>query len=332
MAGRTHEQFKIRMDDEPADLSHIDGVDSHRLEKLSRRLNLFSILIPIVLLGLITFVWMDTGKRVDQTQQEGSTGVQNLSKNLESRFSRLSIKQAELEDQLNKQLKIRQEVATQIQEQLSKVEKALKETDAFIIKQMTAKMDKQAMTERLSALTESIRSVQSGFKSVQSEFKSVQSQFKKDLLTGLETVQQDVEAVRKDLTLDLAVSTEALDQAAREMKKIRKDIAHLAKKQVNKTSIDRALAGQREYIRQNMNQVTASMGNYARDITENKKNIDLSQGKILELQRDVRALEEAVLAMRKKPGSAPLESSAKAPARPASNPEQPGNIQEQTIE
>lgn len=100
------------------DMNDYDTLDNHpnevfredmqelRLEKLSQRVTLITILIPILIAVIITVSYLDIKQRVIRTQTTGTIGVQNLSKDLESRFSSLSVRQAKLEDEIEKQLKI----------------------------------------------------------------------------------------------------------------------------------------------------------------------------------------------------------------------------------
>jgi len=98
MADNDSSKFKIRFDDEgPLDNGGTEPpiheeVESLRLKKLSRKINLFAFLI-ICLLGLVfAYGYFDVRNRVDNSDISGSSGVQTLSKDLDSKFSSLSIR------------------------------------------------------------------------------------------------------------------------------------------------------------------------------------------------------------------------------------------------
>ncbi len=73
-----------------------------RIEKLSNRITLVAVLIPCLLVVVLAVAYLDIKHRVISTQNTGSMGVQNLSKDLDSRFSSLSLKQAKLDEQMAK--------------------------------------------------------------------------------------------------------------------------------------------------------------------------------------------------------------------------------------
>jgi hypothetical protein len=90
-------RFTIRdMEAEP-DSMYIADAENLRIEKLSTRITLVAVLIPCLLVVVLAVAYLDIKNRVINTQSTGSMGVQNFSKDLESRFSNLSLKQAKLE-------------------------------------------------------------------------------------------------------------------------------------------------------------------------------------------------------------------------------------------
>jgi uncharacterized phage infection (PIP) family protein YhgE len=93
-------RFTIRDQDNPPDPIYMADADNLRLEKINARVTLISILIPCLLVVILAVAYLDIKHRVIRTQTSGSMGVQNLSKDLESRFSSLSLKQAKMAEQL----------------------------------------------------------------------------------------------------------------------------------------------------------------------------------------------------------------------------------------
>jgi chromosome segregation ATPase len=93
------DRFTIRDEEESAGSLYISDAENLRIDKLSTKITLISILIPLLLVIILAVAYLDIKNRVVSTQNTGSMGVQNLSKDLESRFSSLSLKQAKLEEQ-----------------------------------------------------------------------------------------------------------------------------------------------------------------------------------------------------------------------------------------
>jgi chromosome segregation ATPase len=92
-------------DDAPPESVYASDVENLRIEKLSSRITLIAFLIPILLAVALAVAYFDLQKRMARTYDTGSMGVQNLSKDLESRFSNLSLKLAKLEAQQADQAK-----------------------------------------------------------------------------------------------------------------------------------------------------------------------------------------------------------------------------------
>lgn len=82
------------------DPSYVADIENLRIEKLNKRITRVALLILGLLTAALVLVYLDIQHRVVNTHHTGSMGVQNLSKDLESRFSSLSLKQARIEEQL----------------------------------------------------------------------------------------------------------------------------------------------------------------------------------------------------------------------------------------
>jgi chromosome segregation ATPase len=130
---------KFRMNTDPADTDiYREEMEELRVEKLSHRLTLFTILIPILLVVVLTVAYLDLKKRVSSFHSFGTTGVANLSKDLDSRFSSLSLKLASLEENLSGKQATLEKTAVSIQA-------GLKKTDAAIKKLASVKSDKKEL-------------------------------------------------------------------------------------------------------------------------------------------------------------------------------------------
>ena len=83
--------------DEPS----IEGnVNELRLEKISQRVTLISIIIPVLIIIVLAFTYLDVKKRMTYTEDTGMMEFEKLSADLESRFSSLSVRQAKLEENI----------------------------------------------------------------------------------------------------------------------------------------------------------------------------------------------------------------------------------------
>jgi hypothetical protein len=85
-----------------------------------------AVLIPCLLVVVLAIAYIDIKNRVINTQHSGSMGVQNLSKDLESRFSNLSLKQAKMAEQLTENTQALKTATAALQVNLKKATTELK--------------------------------------------------------------------------------------------------------------------------------------------------------------------------------------------------------------
>ena len=120
-------RFTIRDVEAEPDSNYISDAENLRIEKLSTRVTLVAVLIPCLLVVVLAIAYLDIKNRVISTQNSGSMGVQNLSKDLESRFSNLSLKQAKMEEQLTQNTKTLETATATLQVNLKKATTELKQ-------------------------------------------------------------------------------------------------------------------------------------------------------------------------------------------------------------
>ncbi len=83
MAEENPPEFKFNADDQDPEAFYREEIKDLRVEKLSQRIMLLSILLPILIGVAIFFAYRDLTGRVDHGQDTGSLEVQRLSRKLE---------------------------------------------------------------------------------------------------------------------------------------------------------------------------------------------------------------------------------------------------------
>jgi len=134
-------RFTIRETDEAPDALYVADAENLRIEKLSTRITLVAVLIPCLLVIVLTIAYLDIKNRVTNTQNTGSMGVQNLSKDLESRFSSLSLKQAKIEEQLS-------DLSKTLATATAAFQVNLKKSSAELTRKLDAKPDRSEVNAR----------------------------------------------------------------------------------------------------------------------------------------------------------------------------------------
>ena len=239
------EKFKYDLEDygvteDLPDEACRDDMQELKLEKLSQRVTLITILIPILIAVIIVVSYLDIKQKVAQTQTTGTMGVQNLSKDLESRFSSLSVRQAKLEDNLQKQTKTLEKDWAQYAVQKKKLEDKI----TVLSQKMADKNDLTETTKRFNAalgtLQEEISTLHTNLETVEaSATKSLnqvislaeETQQKFDTLSQTISTLTDEKLDRNQLDLALKIRDLKLQEQFQERTKILEDeIASLKKK------------------------------------------------------------------------------------------------------
>ena len=212
-----NDQFKLSMDDTMEDAAIPAAVDELRIEKLSTRVTLISILIPVLIVVIVVITYLDIKKRVLRTEDTGTIEVQKLSKDLESRFSSLSLSQARLEESLSRFIDQNNRSLAAIQVKLKKSEDRLEHLKGSVVNQkemhkVTEDVHKQMITtaETLDEVTGQIATLTQKLQNQMSQLE-VGLADSKAQLDGMEQklVELDQNKIDKP-AMDLALRLETL--------------------------------------------------------------------------------------------------------------------------
>jgi uncharacterized phage infection (PIP) family protein YhgE len=208
-------QFNLRLDkgnDELDERVLPAEVNEMKMEKISQRVTLISILIPVLIVIVLVFAYMDIKRRVVQTEDFGEMEMQKLSKDLESRFSSLSVRQARLEDGLEK-----------LNEQNNHVTAAI-----------------QVRLEKLNDIVKEIRQNAVGIK----EFNSSRAEMVKQINTVIETTNQagdQIAAITRELKTQIDQVNQGVSASERQFNTLDRRLVEAEKNKIDKSALDLAL-------------------------------------------------------------------------------------------
>ena len=197
MIQKNPDEFKISfsenngMDDESVVREEILR---QRLEKLSKRITLLSILIPVLIGVVFTFAYLDIKKRIYSMQDTGMGELQRLSRDLESRFSSLSVRFAKYEDSFEERENSLKGIEESFSKKNASVEKTLSMVDTSIndmkkiIKETENKIGEILATQsnhiekkEFEILEKSLADAQKDMLTVLSQMKELDGNFKNEL-------------------------------------------------------------------------------------------------------------------------------------------------------
>jgi chaperonin cofactor prefoldin len=177
-------RFTLRDRDEATESIYIADAENLRVEKLSTRVTLVAVLIPCLLVIVLAIAYLDIKNRVVSTQNTGSMGVQKLSKDLESRFSNLSLKQAKIEQQLSENSKTLETATAALQINLKKATTELKRaTDS--------KPDQSALTAMSKKTEAAIAALQSDMSELNTAFSKFDEELAGQILLMAQGLKKD---------------------------------------------------------------------------------------------------------------------------------------------
>jgi len=210
-------QFKMRLDEEVEETPIPTDVDDLRIEKLSHRMTMITILIPILLVVVLVIAYMDIKKRVIQTEDSGQLTAENLSKDLESRFEKLTMAQQLVEENLARLKDQSDQSVAKVQINLKKLDDRLKSTGRKMVSQKEMKGTATKLEQKVVNVAKSIEDLKHQVSQItetlQPRFTELQSTLTANK-TQMDQLSQNLSAMEQNkidkAALDLALKLEVL--------------------------------------------------------------------------------------------------------------------------
>jgi hypothetical protein len=242
MVKKNSDEFKIRFsenDTEDQNSVMQEEILERRLEKLNTRVTLISILVPVLIVVIFTFAYLDIKHRVYSMHDTGVDELQKLSRNLESKFSSLSVKFAKFEESLaqreaslkgmeesfSKKIVPMEKAFSTLDTSIKDVKKNLQESEKNIREIMatqTNNVGKKEFEGKFVGIEKSFEDTQNDMQTVMAQMKALDTNFKNEL-----KLLTDYLAKEKKRIDDVA---RASDGFSEDMKKVQSQFQVLSKK------------------------------------------------------------------------------------------------------
>ena len=239
-------RFKMRIDDEKPDFQSQEEIDDFQVEKLSKRITRISILIPCLIFIITLAVYLNLKKSISITDSTGTMGVKALSKELESKFSSLSLRQANLEDALKKRVEAIEKSTASIQVNLNKA-------------------------------TTAIKYIRSARKADNEKFESTITTIDKKLspLPGdLETIASDLKNIDNTVNNKLVNLSQIVGSAKNDLIDIRSDIDFLKSVRVDQKDVDILLKNQQQTYQLALQKITSNLEDRIKSVEKKLKELE----------------------------------------------------------
>ena len=212
--------FKFNGDEEPEaeQTLYQDEAKDRRVEKLSHRVTIISILIP-VLIGVVFYIaYRDITSRVNQTQDTGTMEIQNLSTQLQDKFDEISSKYGELEVSLTQKLA-----------SLEKVDKAmkanLKKAEATVSKINATKADKKDQQNAIAKIDTALNPIRQELKALST------------MRNDIKMLKADLQSLDADVQQKMTVMSANVDKTLKRLTGIQSDMSALSNQKLDRDAL-----------------------------------------------------------------------------------------------
>ncbi len=222
-------------DEEPESQQTVyqEDVKDRRVEKLSHRVTIISILIPVLIGAIFYIAYREITSRVNQSQDAGAMEIQTLSSQLEENFAALSVKYGDLEVALTEKLA-----------NLEKVDKAmkanLKQAEDTVTKINATKADKKDQQQVIAK-------IDAALKPIRTELKDLTA-----MRNDLKALSADMTALDQDLKQQFSTLSKSVDQSLSGLKRIQSDISTLSARKMEKDALQLELLKARKSFQRDL--------------------------------------------------------------------------------
>jgi DNA repair exonuclease SbcCD ATPase subunit len=235
MAEKKPPEFRFNADDQEAGEFYHEEMKDLRIEKLSQRITLISILLPCLIAVAIYFGYRDLTGRVHQGRDSRNLEVQKLAEQMEElskKFNEklitfsttLSAQDQNFGNSISGKLNNINNNIEVLNQSMKSLHESLKQTNSAITKLDEAKADKKSQATAIAKLTadldplknefRSLTDIRGDVKSVSSEIKELKSQFTEEITTAAasaEKSKKEYELLQASIARQLS---EKIDKAA----------------------------------------------------------------------------------------------------------------------
>ena len=263
--------FKFNGDEEPEPEQTLyqDEAKDRRVEKLSHRVTIISILIP-VLIGVVFYIaYRDITSRVSQTEDTGAMEIQNLATQLQDKFDEISVKYGELEAALTQKLAALEKVDKAMKANLKKAENTVSKINA-------TKADKKDQQDAIAKIDTKLNPIRKELKALST------------MRNDIKTLTAELQSMDADVKQRLSATSAKVDKALQNLTTIQSDMSALSNRKLDKDSLQLELLKAKK--------------SYQKELDLTKAALDKRLTSILRKIRDLEKIAQAPLATPKASG------------------------------
>jgi chromosome segregation ATPase len=308
-------EFRFSADEQDPETFYQEEIKDLQIEKLSQKVTLLAILLPILVGIAIFFAYRDLTGRVNRTQDTGSLEVQRISRQLTElskefndkliTFSTtLSTQDKEFDQTVSQKLEAVSKSVTAISKNLKSLNENVSQTERAVKNLAASKADKKSQDAAFAKVNGSL-------KSLDTELQSLAK-----LRQELKAVFSGIKSLEGDMNQKITAITAASEQSAKDYGQLQTSISSLSNKKVDQDTFDLEVFKLKKNFQISLNQ----------EITAINQKLDAIQRKIDGIQRNSRSQKRSLKSLSKKTSPAPSTGSTEATV-----PSESGSIDEQDL-
>ena len=257
--------FKFEGNDEPVSEQTLyqEEAKDRRVEKLSQRVTIISILIPVIIGAVFYITYRDISNRVSQSQDTGALEIQNLSAQLEEKYAALSAKYGDLEASLSQKLEALEKADKNLKD-------SLKEAEDTVNKINATKADKKDQQDAIAKIDTALSPVRKELEALV------------PLRNDLKSVTDQLASLDRSLKQQMVTLSANVDKALKDVTQMQAEMATLSERKLDNDALQLELLKARK--------------NYQRDLDLTKAAIDKRLVSILEKIKDLEKVTRVPLA------------------------------------
>lgn len=311
MAEENPPEFKFNADDQDPEAFYREEIKDLRVEKLSLRITLLSILLPCLVAVAIFFAYRDLTGRVDHSQDTGSFEVQRLSRRLEDLSKKFNDKLITFSTTLSTQDK---DFDTTISGKLAAINKNVDALNKNL-KSLNDNLNQTKSTvKNLAASKADKKSQDAAFAKFNAALKPLEKELQSlaVLRQELKTVSAGIKNLESKLDQKLAEVATAAEQSQKDYAQLQTSITRLSDDKIDKDTF-----GLEAFkLKKNLQNLLSH------EITAINQKLDSIQKKIDDIQRMSKSSKRSLKSLSKKTSSATDKATA---------PSNSGSIDEQDL-
>ena len=252
MKKHTASTFQFGNDEESPETILHEEQQELKLEKLSNRVTLLTVLIPFMI-GIILFIaYLDIKNRVTRTHHTEATSIEKLSKDLDTKFSFLSLEQAKIKDINSKKIPLFENMIAFLKSGREEMSQAI-----------------ESLNGKNQELSDSMRAESDRMKDEIETLIDIGNQMAKDV---------------EDVSNNLYALTETLTEMKGGLHRLNTDISNLSEEKIGKKQLDLALKLKEISNRQELLKIKTTLDNRIDTLKRQPNTFQSSQGQIVAVQ------------------------------------------------